>query len=151
MIFEIRSTYTAMNKWAASWQNQQNDLCAQRRLRCPVWSESLQCAQWEARLIGVFAGRKGHFVGFVKRRLKCERDNKKLILENQHRISIWVEEGCAGGGGWGVWCKSELNQTSLAVSLTWILWSSSFSFECYIDPISWRNLLTFLDYLVKGW
>ena len=103
MIFEIRSTYTAMNKWADSWQNQKkkNDLCAQRRLRCPVWSESSQCAQWEARLIWVFAGRKGHFVGFVTRRLKCEKDNKKLILENQHRISIWVEEGCAGGGGGG--------------------------------------------------
>ena len=54
-----------------------------------VWSESLLCAQWVAkdpmflladseysdqtrrmpRLIWIFAGRKGHFVGFVMRRL----------------------------------------------------------------------------------
>ena len=57
---------------------------------CPVWSESLLCAQWVAkdpsflhvdsedsdqtgrmpRLIWVFAGRTCHFVGFVVRRLK---------------------------------------------------------------------------------
>ena len=57
----------------------------------PVWSESSLCAQWVAkdpsflhadsedsdqigwmpRLIWVFAGRTGHFVGFVTRRLKC--------------------------------------------------------------------------------
>ena len=56
---------------------------------CPVWSQSLLCAQWVAknsiflhpdskashqtgrmpRLIWVFAGRTGHFVGFVMRRL----------------------------------------------------------------------------------
>ena len=78
---------------AASWQNQQNDLCAQRRLRS-AWAsaqsdQSSQRAQWVAedpmflhadsedsdqtgqmpRLIWVFAGRKGHFVGFVMRRL----------------------------------------------------------------------------------
>ena len=33
-----------LKNWATSWQNQQNDLCAQRRLIslgiCPVWSES---------------------------------------------------------------------------------------------------------------
>ena len=47
--------------WAASWQNQHTDMCAQRRLRSawasaqsdqislgirPVWSESSLCAQW---------------------------------------------------------------------------------------------------------
>ena len=36
-------------KWATSWRNQQNDLCAQQRLRS-VWSESLQCAQWVAKV-----------------------------------------------------------------------------------------------------
>ena len=74
--------------WAASWQNQQNDLCTLRRLRS-VWLESLLCVQWVAkdprllhaetkdsdqtgrmpRLIWVFAGRKGYFVGFVMRQL----------------------------------------------------------------------------------
>ena len=68
-------------KWAASWQNQQNGMCAQRRLRS-AWASaqsdhSLLCAQWVAkdprflhadsedsdqtgrmpRLIWVFAGR----------------------------------------------------------------------------------------------
>ena len=35
---------TSFNTWAASWQNQQNGMCAQRRQIslgiCPVWSES---------------------------------------------------------------------------------------------------------------
>ena len=39
------------SKWADSWQNQQNDLCARGRLRSvwasiSVWSESLLCTQW---------------------------------------------------------------------------------------------------------
>ena len=83
-----------INKWATSWQNQQNDLCTQLRLRS-AWAsaqsgQSSQCAQWVAedpmflhveseesdqlwwmpRLIWVFAGCKGHFVGFVMRWLK---------------------------------------------------------------------------------
>ena len=32
--------------WAASWQNQQNGMCAQRRLRS-AWSESLLSAWWK--------------------------------------------------------------------------------------------------------
>ena len=75
--------------WAASWQNQQNDLCAQRRQISlgihPVWSESSLSAWrklgslatywahsedsdqtgWMSTLIWVFAGCKGHFVSFV--------------------------------------------------------------------------------------
>ena len=71
--------------WAASWQNQQNGMCAQQRHT--VWSESLLCSQWVAkdpsflhadsedsdqtgwmpRPIWVFAGRACHFVGFVMR------------------------------------------------------------------------------------
>ena len=74
LIFHSRSWYVII--WAISWQNQQNGMCAQRRLN-PVWSESLLCAQWVAkdprflnadsedsdqtgripRLIWVFAGR----------------------------------------------------------------------------------------------
>ena len=81
-------------KWAASWQNQQNGMCAQRRQIslgiCPVWSESSLSAwrklgslanHWAhsedadqtgriPRLIWVFTGRKGHFIAFVMRRLK---------------------------------------------------------------------------------
>ena len=38
--------------WAASWQNQHNDLCAQRTLRsawaCAQSDQSSQCAQWVA-------------------------------------------------------------------------------------------------------
>ena len=45
------------NRWAAARQNQQNDMCAQRRLR----------STW---LISVFAERKCRFVGFVLRRLR---------------------------------------------------------------------------------
>ena len=93
---------TSLIFWAASWQNQQNDLCAQRRLRS-AWafaqSESLHCPHGETlgswlpieraakslirlggcpdsdqtgrvpRLTWVFAGPKGHFVGFVVKRL----------------------------------------------------------------------------------
>ena len=81
-------------KWAASWQNQQNGMCAQRRLRS-AWAsaqsdQSLLCTQWVAmdpsflhadsedsdqtgqvpRLIWVFAGRTCHCAGFVMRWLK---------------------------------------------------------------------------------
>ena len=79
-------------KWAASWQNQQNDVRpAKTQISmgiCPVWSESSLCAQWVAkdtsflhadsedsdqtgrmpRLIWVFAVAH-HFVGFVMMRL----------------------------------------------------------------------------------
>ena len=80
---------------AASRPNQQNGMCAQRRLRStwafirPVWSHS-SLSTWRKlrsvtiirahsqasdqaarmpRLMWVFVGRKGHFVGFVMRRL----------------------------------------------------------------------------------
>ena len=39
-------------KWAASWQNQQNDRCAKRRLR----------SAWPSELMWVFAGPACHFV-----------------------------------------------------------------------------------------
>ena len=40
--------------WATAWQNQQNDLCAHRRLRSglgirPFWSESSLCSLWIAK------------------------------------------------------------------------------------------------------
>ena len=72
---------------AASWQNQQNDLCGQRRLVQPVHPPSLirvfavhMKKAWIKRsaktlirlpsLICVFAARTYHFVGFVMWRLK---------------------------------------------------------------------------------
>ena len=79
--------------WATAWQNQQNNLSpvkTQINLGiCPVWSESSLCAWrslgflatqwvdsedsdqtgWMPRLIWVYAGRTGHFVGFVELRL----------------------------------------------------------------------------------
>ena len=79
--------------WAAAQQNQQNDMCAQRRLRS-AWasaqSDQSSLSTWRKlgslatywvhredsdqtgrmpRLIWVFAGRKDHFVGFVIRQL----------------------------------------------------------------------------------
>ena len=84
----INKTYWGvLVKWAASWQNQQNDLCIR-----PVWSESFLSAwrnigssaiHWVhledsdqtgqvPRLIWVFAGRTDHFVGFVTRLLKYD-------------------------------------------------------------------------------
>ena len=81
-------------KWATSWQNHQNGMCAQQRLRS-AWasaqSEQSSLSAWRKfgslathwanredsdqtgrmpRLIWVFAGRTCHFVGFVTRRLK---------------------------------------------------------------------------------
>ena len=77
--------------WTATWQNQQNDLCAQRRLwsawksaqsdqslHCPHegtlsthWAHSEDSDQTGRmpRLIWVFAGRTCHFVSFVMWRL----------------------------------------------------------------------------------
>ena len=47
----IRRSGTVSNKWATSWQNQQNDLCAQRRLKS-AWAsaqsdQSLRCPHEE--------------------------------------------------------------------------------------------------------
>ena len=65
--------------WAASWQNQQNGMCAQRRLRSVVWSETFYYilsalqrpwSDWaDAGLIWVFTGRIYLFFCFVMRRL----------------------------------------------------------------------------------
>ena len=70
----------------------------------PVWSESLLCAQWVAedpmflhadsedsdqtgwmpRLIWVFAGLKGNFVGFVMRQLRCKALAYQPTAINKH-------------------------------------------------------------------
>ena len=97
---------TKQRKWAASRQNQQNDLCAQRRLRL-AWAstqydQSSLCAQWVAkdpsfihadsedsdqtgrmpRLICVFAGRTFLLV------LSCTGSND-LCGQQRHR-SAWA-------------------------------------------------------------
>ena len=46
-------SWSVFAQWAASWQNQQNDMCAQRRLRS-AWAsaqsdQSSLCAQWVAK------------------------------------------------------------------------------------------------------
>ena len=113
--------------WAASKQNQQNGMCAQRRLRS-AWAsaqselsdQSSQCTQWVAedpscfyvdsedsdqtgrmpRLIWVFAGRTCHFDGFVMRR------------HNYDAGAVWFD-----GWGWGltsfsIYAASEKGQNS---------------------------------------
>ena len=88
--------FISQHKWAALWQNQQNGMCAQRRLRS-AWasaqSDQSSLAAWRKlrslathwahsedsdqtgqmpKLIWVFAGGTCHFVDFVTRRLKSE-------------------------------------------------------------------------------
>ena len=82
---------------AASWQNQQNGMCTQRRLR-PAWASAQPSLriQWVAKnpsflqtekedsdqtgrmLIWVVAGRTCHFVSFVMRRLKYGKYTETL-------------------------------------------------------------------------
>ena len=94
--YQIR-TLKFYHMWAASWQNQHNNLCAQRRLRS-AWAsaqsdQSLRFPHGESsgpclstkrtaktdqtgrkhRLILVFAWRTFHFVGFVVLRFICGR------------------------------------------------------------------------------
>ena len=85
------------HKWAASWQNQQND-CA------PSKDSDQLCAQWVPfftrtaktdqtgrmpRLIWVFTGRKVHFVGFFMRRLKFMLVSVLHIYQTACEINIF--------------------------------------------------------------
>ena len=77
-LLNIYKAYRSVNGnkvtiWATSWQNQQNGMCAQRRLRLrsghrqsslSAWRKLGRCPGWSE-----FAGRTCHFVGFVTRRL----------------------------------------------------------------------------------
>ena len=93
-MISIHSTWSgSSNNWVTAWQNQQNGMCAQRRLGS-AWataSESSLCAQWVTKnlrlfhvdneysdqtgqmstLIGVLTGCIGHFVAFVVHTLIC--------------------------------------------------------------------------------
>ena len=69
---------TSSNMWAAAWQHQQNDLCAEGRRRSAwAFAQSGQSSLSAWRTLRfelpiectVFAGRTGHFVGFVVQQL----------------------------------------------------------------------------------
>ena len=100
--------------WAASWQNQQNSMCALRRLRS-AWSstQSDQSIQYERieetspqlpiertaktdqtgrmpRLIRDFAGRICHFTGFVTRRLVCWLTNTLERSDVVDNLRLWT-------------------------------------------------------------
>ena len=72
-------TGNVRNKWAAAWQNQQNDMCAQRRLRS--------------------AGRTCYFVGFAKHWLKCnyytdsitDRQNSRTCVGKLNCLLGWYD------------------------------------------------------------
>ena len=70
------------HKWATSWQNQQNGMCAQRRLRS-AWAstqsdQSLHCRHEEslgdAQADLSLRWAHSHFVGFVVRQLKSKQE-----------------------------------------------------------------------------
>ena len=113
--------------WATSWQNQQNDLCAQRRLRS-VWSSA--------------PGRKGHLVGFVMRRLKCSWQERLVLIWNASANKYTASD---------TYCTSILIITSIACIcgspsnlLWWTIiprWSMTFLFSCSISfPIFDHNM-----------
>ena len=101
-----RSPHKYSSNRAASWQNQQNGICAQRRLRsswASAQSDQSSLSAWRklgslanhwahsedsyqtgpiSRLIWVIAGRTCHFVGFVVRRLI-------ILFSLQNCISCW--------------------------------------------------------------
>ena len=104
--------YSIRGKWAVSWQNQQNGMCAQRRLRS-AWvsaqsDQSLRCPLEESlgpelpikrtaktliRLGGcpgwsVFTGRTCHFVGFVTMRLKYPCKFNSQLTVDQTPVQI---------------------------------------------------------------
>ena len=87
------------NTWAAAWQNQQNDVCTQRRLSIrPVWSVFAVrmkkpwvlsyplSTQWRLIRLGgcpgwsVFAGPTRHFVGFVMQWLTCQSSTVMVLI-----------------------------------------------------------------------
>ena len=115
----LLATSSPVNIWATSWQNQQNGMCTQRRLRS-AWAsaqsdQSSLCAQWVAkdpsflhadskdsdqtdqmpRLIWVFTGGTCHFVDFVMRQL----------------ISFFFINMIGGGGGGAVSIRNCIFQT----------------------------------------
>ena len=116
--------------WACAWQNQQNDLCAQRRLKSAwatawisliivfavhmkkpwVLSHPLSAQRRLIRLGGlpgwsVFAGRTGHFVGSVIRRLILEQYHNDPKYLYRHVWPTHVDPGQTAPNG-AVWSGS---------------------------------------------
>ena len=115
-VFSRYGSYIKSDIWACAWQNLQNGLCAQRRLRS-AWAsaqsdQSLCCALLGSLRIqsfrrSVFIGRTYHFVGFVMRWLISSsllsnqkssdggRQTKKVtyqvafITKYNHKIRTW--------------------------------------------------------------
>ena len=97
-------------KWVASWQNQQNGMCAQRRLRSAQADQSLRCPHEESlgpklpiertaktdqtgrmpRLSWDFARAHSHFDGFVMRRLKSVVSQKKSFLNFAQMLNPFI-------------------------------------------------------------
>ena len=102
--------------WAASWQNQQNGMCAQQSLisLCirTIWSEFSLCSQWVAkdpsflhadskdsdqtgwmpRPIWVFTGHTCHFVGFVMRWLMWWNMTKMYIKSDFKAVFLNLQQ-----------------------------------------------------------
>ena len=90
--------------WAASWQNQQNGMCAQwnqsKSSLYAQWvakdpsfhhldSEDSDQTRWMPRLIRVFARSTCHFVGFVTRQLNYEISDTSLMIYIQEKGQLF--------------------------------------------------------------
>ena len=113
-MYTVKSQYDKVKfyMWAALWQNQQNGMCAQRRLSS-AWafaqSDQSSLSAWRKlvslatnwahsessdqtgrmpRLIWVFAGHTWHFIGFVTRRpiLYLCHSLSELLAQNEWNI-----------------------------------------------------------------
>ena len=104
--------------WAAARQNQQNDMCARRRLRsdwasqgiCPIWSESSLSAHWVAKIPGfLHVDREDcdqtrwvptqiillvfHAAALIFWNSLTFFEGKKKKINNQPTFSFWGERG----------------------------------------------------------
>ena len=151
---------------AASRQNQQNGIYAQRKTQislgiCPVWSESLLCAQWVAkapsffhvgsedsdqtghmpRLIWVFAGRTCHFVIFVMRRLIRWPNPSSVYLPHLKCSEVALGFPCnLGTKHWpgGTACVVAIHTSENWKNIKYEGWSESFAHEGWAEDWS-RN------------
>ena len=95
--------------WAASWQNQQNGMCAQQRLRS-AWASG---QPGMPRLIWVYAGRtRCHVVGFVMRRLNYRsvsqaaiKPAKREMYKAKTQVSLHILHLCLVFAG-RIWATS---------------------------------------------
>ena len=138
--------------WAATWQNQQNDLCTQRRLRsdwaslgiCPVWSKSSLSTHWVAKvpcflhadsedsdqmgrmpsLTCVFAARTDHFIGFVMLQLFLIFWNSFTFFEEENKYIYRLTDT-------SLFNRVEYGETKIFLMVAQIL-------QCRINFQSWR-------------